>query len=129
MKDYELSVLFHPDLEMNLDPSLDKVRKLLEQNGAKIIKEEAEGKKRLSYKIGGQDYAVYYYFDVQLPPEAPQKLNNVMNITDDILRILLVKADPRKARYAEYVKAREEKAAAEAAAAPAEEEANKEGEA
>ena len=26
MKEYELSVLFHPDLEMNLDPALDKIK-------------------------------------------------------------------------------------------------------
>ena len=30
MKDYELTVLFHPDLEMNLDPALDKVKKIME---------------------------------------------------------------------------------------------------
>ena len=29
MKEYELSILFHPDLEMNLDPALDKVKKLI----------------------------------------------------------------------------------------------------
>ena len=39
MKDYELTVLFHPDLEMNLDPAIDKVKKLIESNGGKIIKE------------------------------------------------------------------------------------------
>ena len=64
MKDYELSVLFHPDLEMNLDPALDKVKKLIEQTGGKITKEENEGKKRLAYSLKGQDYAIYYYFNV-----------------------------------------------------------------
>ena len=65
MKEYELTVLFHPDLEMNLDPALDKVKKLIESNGGKITKEENDGKKRLAYAIGGQDFAVYYFFDVQ----------------------------------------------------------------
>lgn len=100
MKDYELSILFHPDLEMNLDPALDKVHKLIEANGGKITKEEPEGKKRLAYTINGQDFAVYYFIDLQLPPEAPEKINSVMNITDEILRSLLVKVDPRKAKYA-----------------------------
>lgn len=110
MKDYELSILFHPDLEMNLDPALDKVHKLIEANGGNITHEEPEGKKRMAYSIKGQDFAVYYYIDVQLPPEAPDKINGVMNITDEILRALLVKVDPRKDKYAAR---RAEKATAE----------------
>ena len=119
MKDYELSVLYHPDLEMNLDPVLDKVAKLIEANGGKIVKVEAEGKKRMSYKNKGQEFAIYYYYDLQLPPEAPQKITSVMNITDEILRPQLVKADERKAKYIAYLK---EKAAKE----PAEGEETKE---
>lgn len=98
MKDYELSVLFHPDLEMNLDPALDKVKKIIEQNGGKIDKEENEGKKRLAYSINGQDFAIYYYFNVALPAEAPAKISSVLNITDEVLRYLLVRVDERKAK-------------------------------
>ena len=98
MKDYELSVLFHPDLEMNLDPALDKVKKIIEQNGGKITKEENEGKKRLAYSIDGQDFAIYYYYDVALPADAPAKISSVMNITDEVLRYLLVRVDERKAK-------------------------------
>ncbi len=104
MKDYELSILFHPDLEMNLDPALDKVKNLIEANKGVIIKEEAEGKKRLSYKIKGQDYAVYYYYDLQLPPEAPQKLNTSLGIADEVIRSLLVRKDGRKEKYAASAK-------------------------
>ena len=112
MKDYELSILFHPDLEMNLDPALDKVKKLIEANGGKITKEENDGKKRLAYPIKGQDFAIYYFYDVQLPAEAPGKLASAMNINDEILRNLLVKADERRAKIDE--KTSEEKADTEA---------------
>ena len=100
MKDYELTVVFHPDLEMNLDPALDKVRKAIESSKGIIIKEEPDGKKRLSYKIKGQEFGIYHYFDVQLPPEAPAKIGSIYNITDEIIRYLLVKTDPRKAKLA-----------------------------
>lgn len=98
MKDYELSVVFHPDLEMNLDPALDKVKKIIEQNGGKITKEENEGKKRLAYSINGQDFAIYYYFNLELPAEAPAKISSTFNITDEVLRYLLVRVDERKAK-------------------------------
>lgn len=100
MKDYELTVLFHPDLEMNLDPAIDKVKKLIESNGGKIIKEENDGKKRLAYSIKGQEFAIYYFADVELPAEAPAKISSAMNISDEILRYLLVKTDARRAKFA-----------------------------
>lgn len=98
MKDYELTVLFHPDLEMNLDPAIDKVKKIIESAGGKITKEEDDGKKRLTYPIGSQSFAVYRFFVVSLPPEAPAKISSTLNITDEVLRYLLVKVDERKAK-------------------------------
>lgn len=96
MKNYELTIIFHPDLEMNLDPALDKVRKLISQNGGEITKEEDDGKKRLAYAIKGQEYGLYYFIDVTLPADAPSKIEAAFGISDEILRSLLVKVDPRK---------------------------------
>ncbi len=100
MKDYEFTVLFHPDLEMNLDPALDKVKKLIETNGGKIIKEENDGKKRIAYPIRKQEFAIYYYFDLELPAEAPAKISSTLNISDEVMRYLLVRVDERKAKFA-----------------------------
>ncbi|MBR3320033.1 30S ribosomal protein S6 [Candidatus Saccharibacteria bacterium] len=99
MKDYELVVLFHPDLEMNLDPALNKVKTLIETANGKIVKEEAEGTKRIAYAIKGQDYAVFHFYELQLPAEAPHKISSTLNITDEVLRYLLVKKDERKEKY------------------------------
>ena len=93
MKEYELTVLIHPDLETDLDAPLTVVRKLVTGNGGKIVSEDAWGKKRLAYKIKGQDFAVYHYMEVELPADAPLKISNTLNITDGIIRYLLVKAD------------------------------------
>jgi small subunit ribosomal protein S6 len=100
MKDYELSFLFHPDLEMNQDPAIDKVKKLIKSAGGNIKNEENEGKKRLAYPINGHTFALYYYADVELPSDAPDKISSSMNINDEIIRYLLVRTDPRKAKYA-----------------------------
>ena len=99
MKEYELTVLVHPDLEANLDTVLDKVRALVTDNGGEIIKEDNWGKKKLEYSIRREEFAVYVYFEVKLPAEALLKISNVLNITDEVLRYLLVKAD-EKARQA-----------------------------
>lgn len=96
MKNYELTVLIHPDLEMNVEPAISKIKELIAKNGGKVIKEVNDGKKHLAYPIKGQDFAVYYYYELELPAEAPAKLESVFNITDEILRHLLVTVDERK---------------------------------
>lgn len=95
MKNYELTVLIHPDLESDLEKALDKVRNLISANGGEISKEDNWGKKKLAYKIKGEDFAVYVAMEVALPAQAPQKISNTLNITDEVLRYLLVKAEDR----------------------------------
>ena len=100
MKTYELTILVHPDLEMNLNAATSKVKTLLEENDAKIIKESNEGKKRLAYSIKGQDFAVYYYYEVELPAQAPIKISNALNITNEVIRYLLVARDEQALKQA-----------------------------
>ena len=95
MKDYELTVLIHPDFESDLEKALDKVRGLVAANGGEIVKEDNWGKKKLAYAIKGQDFAIYVAMDVKLPAAAPLKISNTLNITDGVLRYLLVKAEAR----------------------------------
>ena len=95
MKEYELTVLIHPDLEVDLDAPLDKVRKLVKDNGGEVVSEDNWGKKRMAYRIKGEDFAVYVAMDVKLPAEAPLKISNLLNITDEVLRYLLVKVDEK----------------------------------
>ena len=106
MKEYELTVLIHPDLEVDLDAPLDKVRKLVTDNGGKVLKEDNWGKKRLAYRINSQDFAVYVAMDVELPAEAPLKISNTLNITDEVLRYLLVKVDEKGRALLAEAKAR-----------------------
>ncbi len=95
MKDYELTVLIHPDLEVDIDTPLAKVRDIIKQQGGKITVEDNWGKKKLAYTIKKQDFAVYAYMEVALPPDALLKISNTFNITEEILRYLLVTVDEK----------------------------------
>jgi small subunit ribosomal protein S6 len=106
MKDYELTVLIHPDLEVDIEAPLTKVRDIVKNAGGTITTEDNWGKKKLTYRIKKQDFGVYVYLEVALPAEAPLKISNTLNITDEVLRYLLVTVD-EKGR-----KALEEQAAA-----------------
>jgi small subunit ribosomal protein S6 len=95
VKEYELTVLIHPDLEVDLETPLNKVRDIIKSAGGTITKEDNWGKKKLAYRINKEDFAVYVYFDVTLPADAPLKISNTLNITDEVLRYLLVKVDEK----------------------------------
>lgn len=105
MKEYELTVLIHPDLEVDLEAPLAKVRDIITTAGGKITNEDNWGKKKLAYKINREDFAVYVYFDVELPSDAPLKISNTLNITDEVLRYLLVTVDEKGRKALEEAKA------------------------
>ncbi|MCL2037873.1 30S ribosomal protein S6 [Candidatus Saccharibacteria bacterium] len=111
--EYELVVLFQPALEANLKPALDKVAKVIKDNGGEIVAEDDWGRKELAYKIAGETHAIYRVYTLQLPAEAPGKISDVFNITGEVIRYLLTKVDPRVKEALAEEKARAEKRAAE----------------
>ncbi len=94
MRDYELVVLLHPDLELNLDNSLKKVADVITSNGGKVINQDIWGKRKLTYPIAKENFAVYVYFDIQLPPKSVAKAEGLFNITDEVIRYLITAPVP-----------------------------------
>lgn len=94
-RDYELVVLLHPDLEIDLEKPLTKVRQILGDNGGEIVKEDNWGKRKLAYRINKEDFAVYVFMEVKLPAEGVKKVQGTLNITDEVLRYLLTAVDPK----------------------------------
>src|SRR5690242_7867597 len=76
VKEYELTVLIHPDLEADLETPLAKVRDIVTTAGGKIVREDNWGKKKLQYAIKREEFAVYVYMDIELPADAPLKISN-----------------------------------------------------
>lgn len=94
-KVYELTVLFHPDLEIDLEKPLKKVEGIIAENGGKIISQDNWGKKRLAYTIKKQEFAVYVLLEVAMAPAGAGKIQSLLNITDEVLRYLMVEKDPK----------------------------------
>ena len=106
MQQYELTVLVHPDLETEIEKTTTTLKSLVTDNGGKVLKEDSWGKKKLAYSIKKQNFAVYVYMDLELPPEAPLVISNNLNIADYSLRYLLVKVDEKERTKREESKKR-----------------------
>lgn len=113
MNNYEVAVLYHPDLEIDLDKAEDRIKKIISDNGGKITKADSWGKRKLSYTIAKQDFAVYVFYSVDLPAESVAKVEQTFNITDEVIRFLITKPDLKAAAKAEALKADKAKKAAD----------------
>ena len=101
MRKYELTVLIRPGLESDIEAPINKVRDIVKKAGGEIKKEDNWGKKKLAYKIRKEDFAIYVYMDIILPADAPLKISNTLNITEEVLRYLLVLADEKTQKLAD----------------------------
>ena len=113
MAEYEMAILYHPDLEVDLSKAEAKVQKLVTDNGGKVTKTDNWGKKKLAYPIAKQEHAVYVFYTVEMPGPGVQKVEAALNITDEVIRFLITKPDHKAIAKAEAAKAEKAKKAAE----------------
>jgi small subunit ribosomal protein S6 len=113
MNQYEIAVLYHPDLEIDLDKAASRVTKIFTDNGGKVVSEDNWGKRKLAYNIKGNEHAVYVFYTVELPGEAVRKVESTLNITDEVIRFLITRPDLKAIAKAEAAKAEKAKKAAE----------------
>ena len=107
MAQYELAVLYHPDLEMDLEKGSNKVAKMIKESKGEIKNEDNWGKRKLTYKISGVEHAIYVFYTLEMPADGVKKLNDQLNITDEVIRFLVVKPDHKAIAKAEAQKAKQ----------------------
>jgi len=114
---YELAVLYHPDLEIDLEKASQKILKIFTDNKGKLKNEDNWGKRKLAYRIKGHDHAVYVFYTIDLPAESVKKVEATLNITDEVIRFLITRPDQKAIDKAEAFKAARAKKAAKRNAA------------
>lgn len=105
MNQYEIAVLYHPDLEVDLSAAEARVSKIITDNGGQITATDNWGKRKLAYDIKKNEHAVYVFYTVELPAEGVRKVESTLNITDEVIRFLITKPDLKAIAKAEAAKA------------------------
>lgn len=108
VQQYEVAVVYDPGLEVDLSKAEDRVKKLFKDNSAEITATDNWGKKKLAYPIAKNDHAVYVFYTVKMPSENVGKLESALNITDEVIRYLIVRQDEKE--LAKAAAAKESKA-------------------
>ncbi len=112
MNVYEIAILFDPGLEVDLAKATEKVEKIMTDNGGNITNVDNWGKRKLAYQIKKHDQAIYVFYTVELPGENVKKIEGIFNITDEIIRFLIVRPDLKAIAKAEAEKTRKAEQAA-----------------
>lgn len=112
MNQYEIAVLYHPDLEVDLEKATSRVEKIFTDNGGKITNTDNWGKRKLAYNIKRNESAIYVFYTVELPAEAVRKIESTLNITDEVIRFLITRPDLKAIAKADKAKAEKAEQAA-----------------
>lgn len=108
---YEVAILLHPDLEIDLEKATSRVEKIFTDNGGKVTNTDNWGKRKLAYPIARLEYGVYIFYTVEMPGESVRKVESLLNITDEVIRFLVTKPDLKKIAKAEALRAEKVKKA------------------
>ena len=109
MNQYEIAILYHPSLEVDLTKAEEQILKIFANSKAKVINTDNWGKRKLAYPIKKQEHAIYVFYTLEIDPSEIKKIETTLNITDEIIRYLIVKPDLKAEAAAEEEKQRKAK--------------------
>lgn len=92
MNKYELLyIIFSSATEEQREGVIEKVKALIEKNGGEIAGTDKWGMKKFAYPIDFKNEGFYVLVNFSANPEAVAVINNTMNITEYVVRQMIIK--------------------------------------
>jgi len=113
-RDYELGFILNPEVtEEQTRTILERVEQIVANHGGQVVKVNQWGRRRLAYPIEHHRDGLYVFIDMILTPETVAELDRTLRVSEEVLRHMVKKRDPKTVQ-----KEREARAAAAAAPPP-----------
>jgi small subunit ribosomal protein S6 len=114
-RDYELGFILNPEVsEEQTRAILDRVEQVVANHNGQIVRINQWGRRRLGYPIEHHRDGFYVFIDMILTPETVIELDRTLKVSEEVLRHLVKRRDPKTVQ-----KEREARVAAATAAANA----------
>ena len=95
---YELAVVYYPKTGEDYDASVKVVKSLIEKSNGQVESEDIWDVQDLAYPIKKQTAGIYTFYQLTFSsPDKIYQLTNGLNISNHVLRHLLVKVDQKRA--------------------------------
>ncbi len=112
-RDYELGFILSPEVsEEQTRAILDRVEQVVANYNGEVVRVNQWGRRRLGYPIQHHRDGFYVFIDMILTPETVIELDRTLKVSEEVLRHLIKRRDPKTVQ-----KEREARAAAAAASA------------
>ena len=114
-RDYELGFILNPEVsEEQSRAILERIEQIVNNHDGQVVKVNQWGRRRLAYPIQHHRDGNYVFIDMILTPETVLELDRTLKVSEEVLRHLITRRDPKAVQ-----KEREERAEREARAAAA----------
>ena len=115
-RDYELGFILNPEVnEEQTRTILERIEQIVARYGGQVMRVNQWGRRRLAYPIKHNRDGFYVFIDMILTPETVNELDRTLKVSEEVLRHLITRRDPKIAQKEREARAA---AAAQAAAAP-----------
>ncbi len=123
-RDYELGFILNPEVNEEQTRSiLERVEQVVANHDGQIVRVNQWGRRRMAYPIEHHRDGFYVFIDMILTPETVSELDRTLKVSEEVLRHLIKRRDPKTVQ-----KEREARAAAAAAPPPTAPEVDEEAE-
>ena len=114
-RDYELGFILNPEVsEEQTSAILERIEKIVKNYDGQVVKVNQWGRRRLAYPIEHHRDGYYVFIDMILTPETVVELDRTLKVSEEVMRHLVKRRDPKAVQ-----KEREEREEREARAAVA----------
>ncbi len=114
-RDYELGFILNPEVsEEQTSAFLERIEKIVKNYDGQVVKVNQWGRRRLAYPIEHHRDGYYVFIDMILTPETVLELDRTLKVSEEVMRHLVKRRDPKVVQ-----KEREEREEREARAAVA----------
>lgn len=128
-RDYELGFILNPEVnEEQTRTILERIEQIVSNYGGQIMRVNQWGRRRLAYQIEHNRDGLYVFIDMILAPETVSELDRTLKVSEQVIRHLIKKRDPKTVQKEREARATAAAAALAQPAATPEAEGNAEGE-
>lgn len=97
MRNYELMSVVQGQIPEDLAKEvMNKIKSMVGDLGGKDLSEDFWGRRKLAYKIGGQEHGYYDVLNFQISPENVRRLEEEIKLIGEVIRYLMVVKEKKK---------------------------------
>jgi len=95
-RDYELGFILTPEVnEEQTRAILERIEQTVNNHGGQVMRVNQWGRRRLAYPIQHNRDGFYVFIDMVLTPETVSELDRMLKVSEEVLRHLIKRRDPK----------------------------------